>query len=164
MPTAPADAGSSLSLVVRRTIRASAERLFAAWTRPAEVEAWWGPAAVRCPRAEIDLRVGGRYRIANELPDGQLLYIVGEYTLIEPPHRLAYTWRREPGPALSEFVTVRFIPRNGATEVTVVHERIIDAAIKTRHEQGWHGCFEGLAAYLAPSQGESAPHASSSSA
>src|SRR5215471_14892646 len=69
----------TLSLVVRRTIRASAERLFALWTSREHLERWWGPPGVVCTSAEIDLRVGGRYRIANRLPDGRTLSIVGEF-------------------------------------------------------------------------------------
>jgi uncharacterized protein YndB with AHSA1/START domain len=58
------------------------------------VIAWWGPsAAVSCASAEIDLRVGGRYRIANRFPDGRLLWIVGEFEVVEPPSRLVFSWR-----------------------------------------------------------------------
>jgi uncharacterized protein YndB with AHSA1/START domain len=51
--------GSLLDLVVRRTIRASAERLFAAWTELEHFLDWWGPASVDCVLFEIDLQVGG---------------------------------------------------------------------------------------------------------
>ena len=66
-----------VTLVVRKTIRAKPERLFAAWTIPAELKLWWGPQGVKCIEAEIDLRRGGRYRIANQLPDGKFLWITG---------------------------------------------------------------------------------------
>src|SRR5262249_36942533 len=45
-------------LVVRRTIRASAERIFDAWTRPEHLLVWWGPRPVTCSGADVDLRVG----------------------------------------------------------------------------------------------------------
>ena len=63
----------TLVLVVRRAINASPERLFDAWTRSEELLAWWGPRPVRCTNAEVNLRVGGRYRIENLLPTGDLL-------------------------------------------------------------------------------------------
>jgi uncharacterized protein YndB with AHSA1/START domain len=53
----------------------------------------WGPEGVSCIAAEVDLRVGGRYRIANKFPDGRVFWIVGELQIIEPPHRLTYTWQ-----------------------------------------------------------------------
>lgn len=145
----PAAPGSqTVSLVVRRTIHASAERVFEAWTRSAHLKKWWGPDPVRCADAEIDLRVGGRYRIANRFPDGKVVWIVGEFELVAPPHKLVYTWRLEPDSQAPERVTVRFEPRDGATEVIVVHERIPNTATRDMHEQGWHGCLAGLAEYL----------------
>jgi uncharacterized protein YndB with AHSA1/START domain len=63
----------NLSLIVRRTIAATPARLFDAWTTPELLTQWWGPANVTCPAAEVDLRVGGQYRIANQMPDGSVL-------------------------------------------------------------------------------------------
>ena len=130
-------------------MRAPRERVFEAWTRPEHLRRWWGPRSVRCTEAEIDLRVGGRYRIANELPDGSVVWIVGEFELVAPPERLVYTWLLEPGPPSRERVTVRFEPKDGATtEVIVVHERIGSVAARDQHEQGWEGCLDGLAGWL----------------
>ncbi|HWU89173.1 MAG TPA: SRPBCC domain-containing protein [Kofleriaceae bacterium] len=136
---------AALGLEVRRLIPARPERLFEAWTTPAQLEAWWGPRGVRCTRAEIDPRVGGGYRIGNELPDGRVVHIAGEFLVFEPPHRLVYTWRLEG--ADPERVTVRFEPRGAATEVVVVHERIADPRARAEHERGWEGCLDGLAAF-----------------
>lgn len=136
------------SLVVRRRVSASAERLFEAWTQPTQLQQWWGPRNVTCTDAEIDLRVGGRYRIANLLPDGRMVWITGHFEQIEPPRRLVYSWRLEPSLGSPERVTVRFEPSDGATEIIVIHELIIDAASRDSHEQGWQGCLDGLARYL----------------
>jgi uncharacterized protein YndB with AHSA1/START domain len=151
-------------LVVRRTIRATAERVFAAWTEPEHLVAWWGPRPVTCSAVEVDLRVGGRYRIVNALPDGTSVTIAGEFREIEAPSKLVYTWRLAPGAlrasiedsgiAESSLVTVRFEQRDGATEVTVVHDQIPNVPVRESHEQGWNGCLDGLALYLEK------PHAS----
>ena len=138
------------ALEVRRTIRASAERLFAAWTEPAHLQRWWGPEGTSCPLAEVDLRVGGAYRIANLLPSGDTVWITGRFERVSAPSELVYTWRFEPGPGAESRVTVRFEPRGDATEVIVLHEGIADEAVRSQHEQGWHGCLAGLAAYLTP--------------
>ena len=142
------DEAQVVSLVVRRRIRASAARLFAAWTRPEQVERWWGPPSVTCIGADIDLRVGGRYRIAHRMPDGAVIYISGVFRRIEPPRRLVYTWQREPGSGVEEEVTVRFEPMDGATEVVVVHERITDPQTRETHQAGWNGCLNGLDAFV----------------
>jgi len=66
--TDPTVSRMELTLVVRRTIGASPERVFDAWTKPERLRLWWGPRGVTCTAAEVDLRVGGRYRIANQFP------------------------------------------------------------------------------------------------
>ena len=149
-PAAPAS--RTVNLVVRRTIHATAERLFEAWTEPARLKEWWGPASVSCTDAEIDLRVGGRYRIANQFPDGKIVWIAGEFEIIEPPHRLVYSWRIEPSAQPPERVTVLFEPGAGATEVIVVHERIPDSVTRDQHERGWQGCLDGLTELLADTE------------
>ena len=145
---------TSLGLVTRRTIEATPERLFAAWTEPERLRHWWGPADVSCPEAEVDLRVGGAYRIANRFADGRMVWITGVFEAIEPPSRLVYSWRLEPGGGGDERVSVTFLPRDKATEIVVVHERVADQAARDSHEAGWRGCLDGLARYLS----EAAPN------
>lgn len=140
-------AASEITLVVRRTIEASAEKLFAAWTEPSQLKLWWGPKGVRCIGAELDLRVGGSYRIGNQLPDGTILWIAGEFELIERPRKLVFSWRLEGVESAPERVTVQFEAAGDATEVIVTHERIANRELRERHEQGWVGCLESLDRY-----------------
>jgi uncharacterized protein YndB with AHSA1/START domain len=135
-------------LLVRRWIRASPERIFDAWTQPRHLKQWWGPKSVECIAAEVDLRVGGRYRIANQFPDGRILWISGEFEAIERPHRLVYTWSVGSDELAAERVTVTFEARGEETEVIVAHERIPTEAMRDMHEQGWVGCLDGLLDYL----------------
>jgi uncharacterized protein YndB with AHSA1/START domain len=137
------------TLVIRRRIDAVAERVFDAWTRPEHLRHWWGPEGVRCPEASVDLRPGGAYRIANEFEDGRVLWISGEFEVVEPPRKLVYSWRLEPWRGEPERVTVSFEPMGDATEVVVTHERISDAKVREEHEAGWQGCLAGLEKYLA---------------
>jgi len=134
------------TLVVRRTIRATPERLFDAWTRPAQLKQWWGPQGVECVDAQVDLRIGGAYRIANRFSDGRVVWITGEFERVEPPDRLEFTWRVEPQTA-SELVTVHFERRGDCTEVVVVHDRIGDERTRDVHEHGWRDCLNGLAGF-----------------
>jgi uncharacterized protein YndB with AHSA1/START domain len=135
------------TLVVRRRINATRETLFAAWTRPELMVRWWGPQGVVCPAAEIDLRVGGSYRIANQFPDGTLVWIAGIFEAIEPLHRLTYTWNLESQNGPVERVTVCFEAHGASTEVVLTHERIPDGSTRAGHERGWIGCLDSLARY-----------------
>ena len=150
-PTSKDQAAPAVTLTVRRTIRASTERLFDAWTQPEQLKRWWGPASVECIDAQVDLRVGGRYRIANQFPDGKVLWIAGEFESIERPKRLVYTWRVESAEGPPERVTVTFEQRDSETEVVVTHERIPTRAMRDMHEQGWFGCLDGLAEFVSSS-------------
>jgi uncharacterized protein YndB with AHSA1/START domain len=148
----PSGDGAEGVIVARRTIRATPDRLFAAWTQPSQLTAWWGPAGATCTHAEVDLRPGGAYRLANQFPDGRVVWITGAFELIEPPHQLVYTWSVDEGPA--ERVTVRFEARDDQmTDVVVVHDRIRGDDARRGHEAGWAGCLarlEGFAGDRAP--------------
>ena len=151
MPQPPATPGETppmVTLVVRRTIRATPDRLFDAWTRPEELKKWWGPESVTCVDAAVDLSVGGGYRIANQFPNGDVVWITGEFEIIDRPNRLVYTWRLGTVARPSERVSVTFEPRGPSTEVTVTHERIPSIPVRDVHEQGWRGCLDELEKYL----------------
>jgi uncharacterized protein YndB with AHSA1/START domain len=135
-------------LVVRRTIRATPERIFEAWTRPEHLRVWWGPRPVTCSDAVVDLRVGGDYRIDNALPDGKTVVIEGTFRRIERPRLLVYTWRMGQGEAHPSLVTVRFEPRGDETEVVIVHENVSNEAARTSHLEGWNGCLDGLETFV----------------
>jgi uncharacterized protein YndB with AHSA1/START domain len=137
----------SIRLVMSHTIRAAPERLFEIWTHPDHLLKWFGPESATCVGPEVDLRIGGRYRIGNRFPDGNILWISGAFEVIEKPSRLVYSWGLEPA-APQERVTVRFEPKGDRTEVTVVHENIPSPELRDGHEKGWKECIEGLIDYV----------------
>ena len=85
------------SLRLQRTYDAPAEDVFDAWTNPEVLRRWWAVnAAGITPIAEVDLRVGGRYRISMEDPESGKKYTAGgEYREVSRPNRLVYSWQWE---------------------------------------------------------------------
>ena len=142
-------ATASLSLTIRHTIAATAEQLFDAWTKPELLTQWWGPEHVECPTAEVDLQVGGQYRIANQLPDGNIIWISGKFEKIERPNKLVYSWLVDANPTSPERVIVQFKPQENGTEVIVVHQRIATKETQDKHRIGWQGCLTGLTEFSA---------------
>ena len=132
-------------LVVRRRFSVPPGRIFEAWTDPEKLRQWWGPPGVECTHAEVDLRVGGNFRLANLLPDGSTLWIGGTYEEVDTPKRLKYSWHIEPGNDLDrEHVTVDFFAHEGGTEVVVTHTAIDSVERFNDHQLGWVGCLDEL--------------------
>jgi uncharacterized protein YndB with AHSA1/START domain len=132
-------------LTVRRHIKAPPESVFRLWTEADLIKKWWGHSGVTCPTVDVDLSVGGNYRIANLFPNGATVWIHGEFEVIDPPNRLSYTWGLGLETVPKERVTVTFLPVNGGTDVAVHHENVPGATERDSHEHGWIGCLERLA-------------------
>lgn len=144
--------GAETTLELKRTFSASRARVFRAWTDPEELKKWFGPVGYESPQAEIDLRVGGRYRIAmRKLPGGDVFHVKGEYEDIAPPERLVFSWQWEGKDmdATDTRVTVEFREAGSGTEVVLTHERFPSGDLRDRHIEGWTSTFECLAEVLA---------------
>jgi uncharacterized protein YndB with AHSA1/START domain len=130
-------------LTISRTLPAPAERVWRALTDPAALAAWFWPQRFS-PTAEVDLRVGGKYRI-----DGPAVGMAasGEYITVDPPYKLVFTWRwdGEPGETL---VTIELTPVDAGTDLALRHERFASDADRDNHAQGWHDCLDRLPDWL----------------
>jgi uncharacterized protein YndB with AHSA1/START domain len=131
-------------LSLTRVIRAPREKVFAAWTDPEALKKWWGPGPVTCPEAHIDLRVGGRYRLANLHPDGSVTWISGRFERIRAPEELVYTWSISAVAGEPTLVHVRFLAHEEGTELVLKHERFAREAVRDMHLEGWSSCLEKL--------------------
>ena len=136
---------------VRRTVPASPEAVFAAFTEPERIRRWHAPGAdFTVPVAEFDARVGGRYRIAMQPPDRAEPYTFGGVCReVKPGERLVYTCAWEPPEEPAEsVVTIELRPEGDGTEVVVVQDELPDEASAENHTQGWTGTLDGLVRYL----------------
>jgi len=133
------------------TIHAPRERIFRALTEPAELVAWWGPSGFTTPEIEVNLHVGGSYRFGMQPPDGELFHLAGEFLEIEPPSRLAYTFRwEEPDPDDRETV-VRLSLEPGPvdiTELSVSQGQFATEARWALHKAGWTDSLARLSALI----------------
>ncbi|UCH52998.1 MAG: SRPBCC domain-containing protein [Pseudomonadota bacterium] len=138
-------------LEIRRTFNTTRETVFRAWTDPQALSAWFAPSdAMTTPVVEIDLRVGGAYRIEMQEPDGKRHCVAGVYREVKEPERLVFTWSgtgctAEP---LDTLVTVELFARGTQTEMVLTHEGFSNAQDRDAHDQGWTGCLAQLAKHL----------------
>lgn len=147
-------------LLVERTLAAPPERVFDAFTDPAQLTTWWWPTGFTCPAAEVDLRVGGKYRLAMEWPasapaEAQFShYMGGEYYEIDRPRRLVMSGRAindEQGELFATLIEVTFEAREGGTALTVrqsYFEPMPPAEAMAGAEQGWSEQLDKLARLL----------------
>jgi uncharacterized protein YndB with AHSA1/START domain len=99
--------------------------------------------------AEVDLRKGGHYRLGMRAPSGEIYTTTGVYQEVLPPERIVYTWRWSDPESVETLVTVEFKDLGPETEVTLRHERFVDAPHRDSHLQGWTGCLENLEQFFA---------------
>lgn len=135
-------------LEMRRQIRTTREKAFEAWTNPNQLKQWFAVAeGFTTPLAEIELKVGGRYRLGMKAAgDNPLLVVGGIYKEIVHPERLVFTWQWENGdPDEPEtLVTVEFREQNGLTDIWLKHELFMDVPSRDKHGEGWMGCLNKL--------------------
>jgi uncharacterized protein YndB with AHSA1/START domain len=130
---------------IERTFAASAEAVFDAWTSPEVMRRWfhcrpdWAT-----PKAEVDLRVGGKVRVVMRKPDQTEAEAEGEYTLIDRPRRLVMTWTFDDDPSNEQLIELTFTESEGSTRVVLLNSRISTERRRDGQDWGWHGCLDQL--------------------
>ena len=109
---------SERELVVTRTFNGPARIVFEAWTKPELFRRWWAPKSMGMSlrSCEMDVRVGGKYRLEFE-PDAMAFF--GTYLEVTPHSRLV--WTNEEGGEGGPVTTVTFEEKRGKT-LLVMHE------------------------------------------
>jgi uncharacterized protein YndB with AHSA1/START domain len=130
---------------LERVVHAPREDVFAAWTDPARLRAWWGPPGAPVLRLDGELEPGGAYLIAMREPTGGERVLEWTFREIDPPRRLIYGWRWLQGSGDDSVVTVEFADLGDRTRVVVEHHGLPDDRSRSVHERGWIGCLDGLA-------------------
>ncbi len=129
-------------------IPAPPSRVFDAWVNPAQMDDWYAPGDDFGPTVgEVDLQVGGGYRVGMLLPGRtEPRFVSGQYCRVESERALSFTWAWEPvAPGVRETqVTVELRPEGDGTGVVLIHERFRDVADKDSHARGWRGCLDRL--------------------
>ena len=82
---------AELVLHLERLVPAPRPLVFRMHTEPDLLAQWWGPKGFSAPSVELDVRVGGGYRIVMQPPDGDAFFLAGEFREVEPLSRLSYT-------------------------------------------------------------------------
>ena len=139
------------SLEIKRFINAPRERVYEAWTDPAELQRWFGPEEVRTIKIDADVRVGGKYRWDLQKQDGEEWACLGEYRELVPGKKIVFTWKWDDDEAWENHdsvVTVELSDRDGGTEVKLTHEKLPSEESRDRHNQGWNSVLDRLEKFV----------------
>lgn len=141
------------TLRLSRVFDAPRQRVFAAWTDPDQFAQWFGPPGVTTVYCDLDVRVGGAWRLLGASAEGKHA-VSGKYLEVKAPERLAFTWAwHEEGdharPRGHEtVVTLDFKDVGGKTEMTMVQGRFAESSGAVNHDRGWTGSFTKLETFL----------------
>lgn len=141
------------SLVLHRKFPAAPEKVWRAWTDPQALSQWFGPGGPGEPQtvslAELDLRVGGRFRLVFGGPDGNDHEATGVYKEVAPNRKLVFTWCwPRTTPDRKSRITILIRAEGGGTDFEFRQEQFFDEAARDGHQRGWTATFLKLEAFL----------------
>ena len=141
----------NLSLEISRLIKAPRDRVYAAWTEPAQLKQWFGPENVQTCDLIADARVGGTFRWDLINSEGEKMTILGEYRELQPGKKIVFTWQWEDDEDWKNnvsVVTVELDDADGGTEVRLIHEQLPNEQSRDGHTQGWNSVLDKLERFL----------------
>ncbi|MBN9287978.1 MAG: hypothetical protein BGO43_00530 [Gammaproteobacteria bacterium 39-13] len=136
----------STTLVIKRTISASCEEVFAAWSQPELMKKWLFPLRPGWHAlASNDFKVGGHYKQEMIAADGKVYAHTGIYQEIIPNQKIVFTWNSDS--VQNTLVTIELRPEGNKTELTLIHELLPNEEQKKNHNEGWEGCLDNLSQF-----------------
>lgn len=103
------------TIVSQRLIDATPERLFEAFSDPAQIAVWWGPEGFTNTFEEFDFQPGGVWRFVMHGPDGINYPNESEFVEITSPSRIVFNHL---GTIHKFRMTMTFAPEGGKTLLT----------------------------------------------
>ena len=138
------------SLTIERHYPVAPEKVWRAWTDPQALSQWFGPGGPQpVSVADLDVRVGGRFRIVFGGAQGKDHECAGIYREVVPNRKLVFTWCwPNTTPDRVSQITILFRPDGGGTDLKFLHEQFFDQAARDGHQHGWSESFIKLEVFL----------------
>ncbi|HEX3791848.1 MAG TPA: SRPBCC family protein [Pseudonocardiaceae bacterium] len=116
--TLPADT----QVLITREFDAPKHLVYRAWTTPELIKRWWSGDRGEVTLAEVDLRVGGRWRYVMTANGGFEVAFHGEYREVVPNERLVSTEVFEGAPEAEAVNTLTLTEKDGRTTLSILVE------------------------------------------
>jgi len=142
---------SDTEILIARDFDAPRHLVYRAWTTPELIKRWWHAKRGTVTLAEVDLRVGGRWRWVMMTDRGFEVAFHGEYRELVPHERIVHTEVYEGVPGGDDdpaVVTMTLTEQAGRTTVTqlmqVSSRKVRDMIIETGMEAGMQDAMDLL--------------------
>ncbi len=125
------------SVTLKRRLNAAPAQVYAAWTNPAQLARWFGPADTvdGSVKADLDVRVGGRFRVSfTGCMDGNSEYheVGGVYREVVPNEKLVFTWAWHSTPERESLVTITIKPDGDGSHPDAASRTILRSGRRRR--------------------------------
>lgn len=116
---------------IERMLKATIDRVYAAWTQPGLLTRWY------CPNPALDLQVDADVRVGGDYVVTMGPYVVrGRYTEVDAPKLLEFTWQWDHEGEPSQ-VRVELTEVAGGTRMLLSHTGLSSPEDATGHLEGW---------------------------
>ena len=136
-----------LSVEIKRFVKAPRDRVYAAWTDPAQLKKWFGPENVQTREIVAEARVGGTFRWDLIDSDGDELTMRGEFRELKSNEKVVFTWQwqdDEDWENHTSIVTVELDDAEGGTELRLIHQQLPNQDSRDGHTRGWNSALDKL--------------------
>lgn len=129
-------------ITVKAKVKASVNKVWDLWSDPKHIVKWNAASEEwHTPRAENDLRVGGKFLSRMEAKDGSFGFdFGGTYDEVVPQKRIAYTLDD------GRKVEVDFKEKNGQTEIVSIFDPETQNPTEMQRE-GWQSILDNFKRY-----------------
>ncbi|PYJ72882.1 MAG: SRPBCC domain-containing protein [Verrucomicrobia bacterium] len=128
----------NLSLEIKRLIKAPRDRVYAAWTDPAQLKQWFGPEDVQTRDLIANARVGGEFRWDLVNSEGENMTMRGEYRELQPDKKIVFTWQWQDDEDWENHVSIVTV------ELDDADEQLPNEESRDGHSAGWNSALDKL--------------------
>lgn len=129
-------------ITVEATVNAPVEKVWKIWTSPEHIVKWNSASPDwHTPKAENDLRVGGKFLSRMEAKDGSFGFdFVGTYDVVDTNKRIAYTMGD------GRVADTAFKNENGKTHITTIFDAESENPVEMQKD-GWQAIMNNFKSY-----------------
>jgi uncharacterized protein YndB with AHSA1/START domain len=131
-----------MKITVQAAVAAPIETVWVAWSSPEDIVQWNAASDDwHTTRANVDLRIGGRFSSRMEAKDGSMGFdFAGTYTVVEPLERIEYAFG-------DRTAQIEFDAAGGVVTVRVSFDAESQHPIE-QQRQGWQAILNNFARHV----------------